>query len=207
MTGIGGSVSSPVLGSTDRESTTRYDELTRKLAAAIGRIEAIEADLAKLGKGREVPGTAPATAAINNQPTQPANCCPACHPVSTDNQSEDSSTERPPIKNPLLGKSLPLNQKPAASSINKMSGQNNQNGGNAADPADPKLPLPPIPVPPAIPPVLNPNGIHFQPQVPSTQFGPITQTYIPRRDPPMGYIAGPMPGYPQVIDTSSVHLS
>ena len=42
-------------------------------------------------------------------------------------------------------------------------------------------PPPPLP-PPAIPPVLNPFGVHFQPQVPGTEMGPMTHRYVPRHD-------------------------
>ncbi len=42
-------------------------------------------------------------------------------------------------------------------------------------------PPPPLP-PPAIPPVLNPFGVHFQPQVPGTEMGPMTHHYVPRHD-------------------------
>ncbi|KAK4668150.1 uncharacterized protein QC764_0113470 [Podospora pseudoanserina] len=74
--------------------------------------------------------------------------------------------------------------------------QDDQNGSNGARPTTPLRSMRAFP---AAPPVLNPNGIHFQPQLPSTQFGPMTQTYIPRRDPPsMAYFAGPAAGFPQV---------
>ncbi|KAK4179252.1 hypothetical protein QBC36DRAFT_308395 [Triangularia setosa] len=107
-----------------------------------------------------------------------------------------------PHKKARSSESLLRSQKSFAVFANKMSTPNGHNSGNAANPACPRRPLSPMPVPPAIPPVLSPNGIHFQPQVPSTQFGPVTQTYIPRRDPPgMGYFASPpIAGYPQVTD-------
>lgn len=74
--------------------------------------------------------------------------------------------------------------------------QDDQNGNNGARPTTPLRSMRAFP---AAPPVLNPNGIHFQPQLPSTQFGPMTQTYIPRRDPPsMAYFAGLAAGFPQV---------
>lgn len=44
-------------------------------------------------------------------------------------------------------------------------------------------PAPPLP-PPAILPVVNPYGVHFQPQVPATDQGPMTHQYVPRYDPP-----------------------
>lgn len=51
------------------------------------------------------------------------------------------------------------------------------------NPPDELGPPPPPPPPPAIPPVVNPFGVHFQPQVPSTEMGPIVHHYVPRQDP------------------------
>jgi hypothetical protein len=51
------------------------------------------------------------------------------------------------------------------------------------NPPDELGPPPPPPPPPANPPVLNPLGVHFQPQVPGTEMGPMTHRYVPRQDP------------------------
>ncbi|KAK4239793.1 hypothetical protein C8A03DRAFT_42649 [Achaetomium macrosporum] len=51
------------------------------------------------------------------------------------------------------------------------------------NPPDELGPPPPPPPPPATPPVVNPYGVHFQPQVPSTERGPMISHYIPRHDP------------------------
>ncbi|KAL1839078.1 hypothetical protein VTJ49DRAFT_1879 [Mycothermus thermophilus] len=53
-------------------------------------------------------------------------------------------------------------------------------------------PPPPLPVPPAVPPVLDPRGVHFQPQVPGTENGPMVHKYVPRQDP----VRMVMPGQP-----------
>ncbi len=67
------------------------------------------------------------------------------------------------------------------------------------NPPDELGPPPPPPPPPAIPPVLNPFGVHFQPQVPGTEMGPMTHHYIPRHDqmgaPGMLYPGQQMTGY------------
>ncbi|KAK4196529.1 hypothetical protein QBC40DRAFT_234186 [Triangularia verruculosa] len=60
---------------------------------------------------------------------------------------------------------------------------NDQPGFNV--PSDLEDPLHSMATPPAIPPIVNGNAVHFQPQVPTTQFGPITQSYIPRYDLPV----------------------
>lgn len=52
------------------------------------------------------------------------------------------------------------------------------------NPPDELGPPPPPPPPPANPPILNPMGVHFQPQVPGTEMGPMTHRYVPRHDPP-----------------------
>lgn len=62
------------------------------------------------------------------------------------------------------------------------------------NPPDELGPPPPPPPPPAIPPVLNPYGVHFQPQVPGTEMGPMTHRYVPRHDP--APVAGPTMYYP-----------
>ncbi|EAQ91028.1 hypothetical protein CHGG_02963 [Chaetomium globosum CBS 148.51] len=51
------------------------------------------------------------------------------------------------------------------------------------NPPDELGPPPPPPPPPAIPPVINPHGVHFQPQVPGTELGPMIHRYVPRHDP------------------------
>ncbi|AEO57773.1 hypothetical protein MYCTH_2118259 [Thermothelomyces thermophilus ATCC 42464] len=51
------------------------------------------------------------------------------------------------------------------------------------NPPDELGPPPRPPPPPAIPPVINPLGVHFQPQVPSTEMGPMIHRYVPRQDP------------------------
>ncbi|KAL2271599.1 hypothetical protein VTJ83DRAFT_970 [Remersonia thermophila] len=53
-------------------------------------------------------------------------------------------------------------------------------------------PPPPPPAPPAAPPVLNVSGVHFQPQVPGTENGPMVHKYVPRQDP----VHMVMPGQP-----------
>jgi hypothetical protein len=50
------------------------------------------------------------------------------------------------------------------------------------NPPDELGPPPPPPPPPAIPPVVNPLGVHFQPQVPGTEMGPMVHRYVPRQD-------------------------
>lgn len=63
-------------------------------------------------------------------------------------------------------------------------------------PPDPMGPPPPPPPPPAILPVVNPMGVHFQPQVPATDLGPMTHHYVPQYDPPgMCYSAPQMPAF------------
>ncbi|KAK4123451.1 hypothetical protein N657DRAFT_644996 [Parathielavia appendiculata] len=54
---------------------------------------------------------------------------------------------------------------------------------NPGNPPDELGPPPPPPPPPAIPPVVNPYGVHFQPQVPGTETGPMVHRYVPRQDP------------------------
>ncbi|KAL2164430.1 hypothetical protein VTH06DRAFT_3646 [Thermothelomyces fergusii] len=56
-------------------------------------------------------------------------------------------------------------------------------GSARVNPPDELGPPPPPPPPPAIPPVINPLGVHFQPQVPSTENGPMIHHYVPRQDP------------------------
>jgi hypothetical protein len=67
------------------------------------------------------------------------------------------------------------------------------------NPPDELGPPPPPPPPPAIPPVVNPFGIHFQPQVPGTEMGPMMHRYMPRHDlpgvPGMFMQGHQMPGY------------
>ncbi|KAK0661246.1 hypothetical protein QBC41DRAFT_382993 [Cercophora samala] len=111
--------------------------------------------------------------------------------------TEDSPFGLHPYKGAQpLGPSLANSQSDSVLIKKEMSEQDSKKGGIGAGPATPLAPMWPSPT---IPPAVNANGIHFQPQVPSTQFGPMTQTYIPRRDPPaFGFLAGPVGGYPQV---------
>ena len=60
------------------------------------------------------------------------------------------------------------------------------------NPPDELGPPPPPPAPPANPPVLNPHGVHFQPQVPGTEMGPMINRYVPRHD---GFAGQQLPNF------------
>ena len=68
-------------------------------------------------------------------------------------------------------------------------------------PPDPLGPPPPPPPPQAILPVVNPMGVHFQPQVPATDQGPMIHRYIPRFDPPCTSYPAPQMG-PYMVSTN-----